>query len=84
MTANHNALHRNLFRQRELEALKTSVLLDYLKWTRRFNGFYSPWDGPGGYTTEQIKAVLATREHIPNRQERRANRQAEAKRRKHR
>ena len=69
---------------RDLAELTTKELLDYLKWSRKFNGIYSPWDGPGGYTTTEIKAVLATREHVPNRAERKLICQAEAKAKKHR
>lgn len=54
---------------RDLNVLTTRELLDYLDCARQFGGFYSPWDGPGGYTIDQIKDVLATREHIPNKAE---------------
>ena len=68
----------------DLNNLTTRELLHYLKMARKFRGFYSPWDGVGGYTSEEIKEVLATREHIPNKAESKAIRQAEAKRKKNR
>lgn len=53
-----------------LNTLHTRELLDYLE---RARGGNSP------YSVERIKDVLATREHIPNRQERKEQRQAEGK-----
>ena len=67
-----------------LEKLTTRELLDYLKQCRKFNGSYSPWDYGDGYTMAQIKAVLATREHIPNKAESRKKRQDQAWGKKHR
>ena len=83
MTANAELLARNTRRREELERLNTKVLLDYLAWARKFNGSYTPNDCYY-FTVEQIKTVLATREHVPNRHERRRLRQEEAKRKKHR
>lgn len=68
----------------ELEQLHTRELLDYLNLARKFNGFYSPWGKYGGYSFEQIKTVLATREHIPNKAEARRARQEQARMKKHR
>ena len=67
-----------------LDRLSTRELMEYLQWCRKFNGWYSPWDGVGGYTTAEVKAVLATREHIPNKAEARVKRQALARAKKHR
>jgi hypothetical protein len=67
-----------------LKSLHTWQLMYYLKRARRLNGLYRPWDGHRGYTVEQIKEVLATREHIPNKAERRKARQELAHRKKHR
>jgi hypothetical protein len=76
---------RSMSNKPDLNDLSTRELLSYLNWTRKFNGWYSPWDNGQGYTTEEIKAVLATREHIPtSAAERKAARQAEAKRKRNR
>lgn len=67
-----------------LEELTTRELLNYLKRSRKFRGFYSPCDDGVGYSSEQIKKVLATREHLPNKAEAKKKRQAEAREKKHR
>lgn len=64
---------------RELATLSTRELMDYLDCARKFGGFYSPWEGSTGYTIEEIRAELATREHVPNKQEAKALRQKQAK-----
>ncbi len=68
----------------DLNNLSTRELLQYLDWARKFNGWYSPFDNGTGYTTDEIKAVLATREHIPNKAEAKVARQAEARQKRHR
>ena len=63
-----------------VENLSTRQLMSLLRRTYRTNGWYSPIDGnsPFGYTTEEIKAELATREHVPNKAEGRALRRQAA------
>lgn len=56
-----------------LQKKTTPQLLALLSISRRFHYGYSP-DGVNYYTVDQIKEVLATREHVPNKQERLANR----------
>ena len=66
-----------------LDRLHTRELLDYLKQSRKYNGSYSA-NGVHYHSTEEIKAVLATREHIPNKVERKQARQEQARAKKHR
>lgn len=64
------------------ESLSTYELLYYLASTRRFRGFayLGEPDAGGPYLTKEgIKRVLATREHVPNKAERRQARQLKAK-----
>lgn len=61
--------------------LPTRQLLAYLKLARKMGGWYSPI-GPNsrfGYNTEQLKAELATREHVPNKIEAAAARKLAAR-----
>lgn len=67
--------------KRSLGPVHTRQLLDYLKHARACGGWYSPWDGSTGYTIEELKAELATREHVPNKAEAKRIRQDKAKRR---
>lgn len=69
-----------------LEALSTRELLGYLQSARRCGGSYNPYYDSGSapkgtkwYTIAEIKGVLATREHIPNKSESRKIRQYKAK-----
>lgn len=59
-------------RVNHLQTLHTRELLDYLNQARKFGGWYSPCDSghPWGWAYDEIKAVLDTREHIPNAEER--------------
>lgn len=57
----------------------TKQLMGYLGMCRKFGGFYSPFDNANGVTIDQVKAELATREHVPNKHEAKAIRQAKAK-----
>lgn len=65
-----------------LEGLSTRELLVYLKFARRFYGWYCPWDHKydNVYTSEEIKTELAKREHIPNKKEGKALRREAARR----
>jgi hypothetical protein len=63
-----------------LNSLDTRELLMYLKYARKFGGRYSPWCHDEYYSTDEIKDELATREHIPNKQEAKKIRQERAKR----
>lgn len=66
-----------------LKGAHTRQLLNWLQRARRCGGGYSPCDqAPGTFlSVTALKAELATREHIPNKAESRAIRQAAAKRR---
>jgi len=65
----------------ELKQIPTKVLLKYLKRSRKCgSSFWSPYDNGVGWTTEQLKEELATREHIPNKLETKKLRQQAAKR----
>lgn len=68
---------------RLLKNAHTRQLLNWLRSARACGGFYSPCDkAPGTFIPfAAIKAELATREHIPNKAENRAKRQAAAKKR---
>lgn len=72
----------------KLEDLSTKTLLSYLGSARRLGGSYNPYYDSGyapswsrSFTIAEIKAVLTTREHIPNKLERRTIRQQKAKKR---
>jgi hypothetical protein len=66
----------------QLRNQHTRELLDWLKHARACGGFYIPCDPASGgpeYTIEELKAELATREHIPSKQEGEAARRAHAR-----
>lgn len=59
-----------------LASMPTRGLLRWLRWTYIYGGHYDPgwaqWDFPKmvePFTAEEIKAELATREHVPNKPE---------------
>lgn len=62
-----------------LSQYSTYSLLSLLQACRRCGGQYSLWDNNVYITKPQVKAVLATRPHIPNKQERAAIRKATQK-----
>lgn len=72
-----------------LKETHTKVLLKYLHHLRAINHYYEgdtlkpeQWlynDLPTGVTVEDIKAVLSTREHVPNKIERKEIRRQKAK-----
>jgi len=69
-----------------LHQLSTKQLLGYLKSARAFGGSFNPFYDSGSappgtkwYTIAEIKSVLETREHIPNKIERKKARQEKAK-----
>jgi len=66
--------------------LKNAHTRQLLKWLKRarHGGLYSPCEqAPGTFLSiEEIKAELATREHIPNKAEAKTKRQAAAKHRR--
>ena len=66
-----------------LDRLHTRELLDYLKHARKYNGTYTD-NGVHYHSVAEIKAVLATREHVPNKAESKKARQAQARAKKHR
>lgn len=56
----------------EIKAAHTRELLKWLDYTRTFGGWYSPCqksERDYGFSAEDIKAELSTREHIPNKLE---------------
>ena len=65
-----------------LKRAHTRQLLGWLRRARACGGRYSPCEqAPGTFLSiTALKAELATREHIPNKAESRARRQAAAKR----
>lgn len=64
----------------DLKKYHTKVLLYMLNISRKCGGWYSICGyGGHGYTTEQLKIELATREHIPNKLESRRIRQRAAR-----
>lgn len=72
----------------DLDRIHTKVLLGWLAAARRCGGSVDPYhDGSGSSTivaarrvsVDELKTELATREHIPNREEARTIRQARAK-----
>jgi hypothetical protein len=65
-----------------LEGLDTRELLLYLREARRFPFGFDPfYDGHGeGFTIDEIKSVLSTREHIPSKREGKRLRRERAKR----
>lgn len=67
---------------KRLESEHTKVLLSWLKSARACGGWWSPCGDSGsnfGYTTAELKAELAKRPHVPNKQESRQIRQRKAK-----
>jgi hypothetical protein len=68
-------------KENPLAGVHTKVLLSYLKGARKCGGFWSPsGDSNGfGFTTDELKKELATREHVPNKQEARHRRQERAR-----
>lgn len=71
-----------VLRDELLHIQSTPTLLNWLNHSRVFNGRYNPleeWNGDGSYTSEEIKAELATREHIMNRGEGKSFRRKAAK-----
>jgi len=64
-----------------IENMPTRQLLEYLRRARKFGGWYSPHGANArfGYGIRQLKTELATREHVPNKLEARAKRQAVAR-----
>lgn len=66
-----------------LTAIPTRLLLKWLDLARKCNGSYSPTGCSSSefqITVEDLKVELATREHIPNKREAKAIRQARARR----
>ena len=63
-----------------LKTLRTRQLLDLLK-SCRIHGFWDVLDNHSDHvvTLDQLKAELATREHIPNKKEAKALRQERAR-----
>lgn len=66
-----------------LESLRTRELLVYLERARKYNGTYTD-NGVHYHSVEEIKSVLARREHIPNKVESKKARQEQARAKKHR
>ena len=62
-----------------LKKKHTKQLLDYLDSCRKCGGRLSPFDNENSVTIDQVKAELATREHVPNKQEAKVIRQLKAK-----
>ncbi len=66
----------------EIKRTGTRELLRWLAFCRRYGGWYCPSDhksfGAMGHRFDDIKAELATREHVPNKLEARADRRAAA------
>lgn len=65
-------MDKNLPRHLDLTQLHTRELLQYLQSARACGGTYNPGDHDYGgifFTILEIKAELAKREHIPNKQE---------------
>lgn len=76
-----------------LKKTHTRLLLKYQHHLRAIDHYYANdtvrpeqwlYDLPSGVTPENIKAELATREHIPNKIEAKAIRKQKAKEKKHR
>jgi hypothetical protein len=65
-------------KEKWLQKQNTKKLLSYLEHARACGFSYSPFDGDVYFSIEDIKAVLATREHMPNKKEARAIRQKRA------
>jgi hypothetical protein len=63
----------------DLTTIHTKVLLKYLEKSRKFGGFYSPYDNEYGWTTSKLKEELSTREHVPNKKESKLIRQKAVK-----
>lgn len=64
-----------------INAKHTKQLLGILKSCRACGGYYDLMGDNSGFvvTTAQVKAVLATRDHVPNKQEAKAIRKANKK-----
>jgi hypothetical protein len=77
-----SVIRDELMRRDSLDLTKKSTreLLDWLRYSYAFNGFFSPCDSHSshGVTTEELKAELAKREHVPNKVEARENRRRAA------
>jgi len=67
-----------------LTKVHTKKLLKYLEQARACGGSYTPNDWQTVYTVEELKKELATREHVPNKDECRKLRQQCAKEKRHR
>ncbi len=65
----------------EIRSTPTRLLLKWLDLTRRFGGWYSPCQKSErhyGFHADDIRAELATREHVPNKTEARERRRSAA------
>ncbi len=73
---------RSEWAKKELKELHTRQLMYYLKHSRACGNWYSPCcsESSFGFTFDEIKEELNTREHIPNKREARKIRQEKAKR----
>lgn len=66
-----------------LNSQHTKQLLSLLNKARKCGGSFDPFDGGQVfYSTEEIKKLLETREHVPNKKEAREIRQSKAKNKK--
>jgi hypothetical protein len=72
-----------LYSEEEIKQRHAKQLLKELRRMRARLDMYHEDDAALQYVA-QLKAELATREHVPNKQEARRNRQDKAKRRRHR
>lgn len=69
--------------KRELKKYHTKQLIKILNVARACGGYYSPYDdNSNGFTFDQIKDELATREHVPNKIEAKRIRQELARKKK--
>lgn len=72
------------YQEIDLKKVHTRQLISWLRKARATGGWYTPGDHKDpharGATIEQLKAELATREHIPNKKESKEQRQEAAKR----
>jgi hypothetical protein len=67
---------------RSLEKFDTRTILGFLDATRKSGSdsyFFNHYSDDGFYTVSNIKSVLETREHIPNKEEKKKARQEKAK-----
>lgn len=60
----------------------TPELLNWLNHARAGGGYYSPFETNESFSLEEIKAELDTREHVPNKKERKENRRRAAEKKK--